>query len=61
MTLAGTGCLMRPALLIQLVAAALAITAGIVLAHFLGTWLGLAAFLAVLALGYALTAPTRSD
>jgi hypothetical protein len=46
---------------IQLVAAALALGLGILLGHVLGTWLGLLGFMAVLALGYYLTAPTRRD
>jgi hypothetical protein len=46
---------------IQLLAAAIAvgIGIGIVLGRVLGTWLGLLGFMAVLALGYFLTAPTR--
>jgi len=46
---------------IQLVAAAIALGLGILLGHVLRTWLGLLAFMAVVAVGYFLTAHTRRD
>lgn len=51
---------MRRPLFIQLAVAAVVVTIGIVLTQTLNTWLGLLAFLALLGLGYAVTAPTRS-
>jgi hypothetical protein len=46
---------------IQVVVAVVGVSLGFLLSHLFGTWLGLIAFVGVIAAGYYLTVPTRRD